>query len=114
MDEGISWDKNGNGLDRCRCCHRGVSRRAQAALKDAELNLQYSAITAPIGGRIGAHTVSIGNLVTGGSGTGTTLLTTIVSLNPIHFIFDISEAELLGYRRAVAEGGKRARTSALL
>jgi RND family efflux transporter MFP subunit len=77
---------------------------AQAALKDAELNLQYSAITAPIGGRIGAHTVSIGNLVTGGSGTGTTVLTTIVSLNPIHFIFDISEAELLGYRRAVAEG----------
>ncbi len=77
---------------------------AQAALNDAELNLEYASITAPIGGRIGAHTVSMGNLVTGGSGTGTTVLTTIVSLNPIHFIFDISEAELLSYRRAVAEG----------
>src|SRR4051794_18412103 len=77
---------------------------AQAALNDAELNLEYASITAPISGRIGAHTVSIGNLVTGGSGNGTTELTTIVSLNPIHFIFDISEAELLSYRRAVAEG----------
>ncbi|MCI0428929.1 MAG: efflux RND transporter periplasmic adaptor subunit [Rhodospirillales bacterium] len=77
---------------------------AEAALRDAELNLEYARITAPIGGRIGAHAVSIGNLVNGGSGMGTTVLTTIVSLNPIRFVFDISESELLAYQRAVAEG----------
>ena len=77
---------------------------AQSALRDAELNREYANITAPIGGRIGAHSLSIGNLVNGGSGSGTTELTTIVSLNPIRLIFDISEAELLAYQRAVAEG----------
>jgi RND family efflux transporter MFP subunit len=77
---------------------------AQSALRDAELNLDYARITAPIGGRIGARAVSIGNLVNGGSGPETTVLTTIVSLNPIHFLFDISESELLAYQRAVAEG----------
>jgi RND family efflux transporter MFP subunit len=77
---------------------------AQSALRDAELNLEYARITAPIGGRIGARSVSIGNLVNGGSGPETTVLTTIVSLNPIRLLFDISEAELLAYQRAVAEG----------
>jgi RND family efflux transporter MFP subunit len=77
---------------------------AQSALLDAELNLEYASIKAPIGGRIGARSVSIGNLVNGGSGSETTVLTTIVSLNPIWFLFDISEAELLAYQRAVAEG----------
>jgi RND family efflux transporter MFP subunit len=77
---------------------------AQSALRDAELNLEYAGIAAPIGGRIGARAVSIGNLVNGGSGPETTVLTTIVSLNPIRFIFDISESELLAYQRAVQEG----------
>jgi RND family efflux transporter MFP subunit len=77
---------------------------ADSALRDAELNVEYASITAPIGGRIGARAVSIGNLVNGGSGPDTTVLTTIVSLNPIRFLFDISEAELLAYQRAVAEG----------
>ena len=77
---------------------------AQSALRDAELNLEYARITAPIGGRIGARSLSIGNLVNGGSGPQTTVLTTIVSLNPIRFLIDISEAELLAYQRAVAEG----------
>ena len=77
---------------------------AQSALREAELNLEYASITAPIGGRIGAHALSVGNLVNGGSGSDTTVLTSIVSLNPIRLIFDISEAELLAYQRAVAEG----------
>jgi RND family efflux transporter MFP subunit len=77
---------------------------AESALRDAELNLEYASIVAPIEGRIGARAVSIGNLVNGGSGPETTVLTTIVSLNPIRFVFDISEAELLAYQRAVAEG----------
>jgi RND family efflux transporter MFP subunit len=77
---------------------------ARADVRAAELNLAYTEITAPIGGRIGRHDVSIGNLVSGGAGNGTTLLTTIVALNPIHFVFDISEANYLAYQRAIADG----------
>ncbi len=67
---------------------------AQAAVRDAELNLQFTRIVAPISGRIGAHQVSVGNLIDGG-GSSPTLLTTIVSLDPIHFDFDMSEADYL-------------------
>jgi RND family efflux transporter MFP subunit len=77
---------------------------AKAAVRDAELNLEFSRVMAPLTGRIGRHEVSIGNLVTGGNGGATTLLTTIVSLDPIYFNFDMSEADFLGYERAVAQG----------
>ena len=56
-------------------------------------------------GRIGSHQVSLGNLVVGGTNGGTTtLLTTIVSLDPIHFNFDVSEADQLAYKRGIAAG----------
>jgi RND family efflux transporter MFP subunit len=77
---------------------------AKAALHAAELDLEFSRMTAPLSGRVGRHEVSIGNLVTGGAGGATTLLTTIVSLDPIHFVFDMSEADFLSYQRAVAAG----------
>lgn len=76
----------------------------EAAVRAAELNLEYTRVTAPIAGRVGRHEVSVGNLVTGGSGGNTTMLTTIVSLDPIYFEFDISEANLLAYQRAIADG----------
>jgi len=71
---------------------------AEANLKAAELNLEWTVVTAPISGRISDRKVDIGNLVIGGS-QGTTLLTTIVSLDPIHFVFDTSEADYLRYAR---------------
>ncbi|HEX7006565.1 MAG TPA: efflux RND transporter periplasmic adaptor subunit [Alphaproteobacteria bacterium] len=77
---------------------------AQAAIKAADLNLEFTRITAPISGRISSHRVSVGNLVSGGEGNGTTLLTTIVSLDPIYFLFDMSEADFLAFQRAAAEG----------
>jgi RND family efflux transporter MFP subunit len=77
---------------------------AKAAVRDAELNLEFCRIIAPVSGRIGRHEVSIGNLVSGGNGGATTLLTTIVSLDPIYFYFDMSESDFLGYQRAVAKG----------
>jgi RND family efflux transporter MFP subunit len=77
---------------------------AQAAVDSAQLDLDYTRITAPITGRISSHTISVGNLVTGGSGEGTTVLTTIVSLDPIRLLFDVSESNLLAYQRAIAEG----------
>lgn len=79
---------------------------AEANLKNAELNLEWTVVKAPISGRISDRKVDIGNLVIGGS-QGTTLLTTIVSLDPIHFLFDVSESDYLRYARLAAEG-KRA------
>lgn len=77
---------------------------AQADVRSAELNLTYTEITAPVSGRVSRHSVSVGNLVSGGAGDSTTLLTTIVAYDPIHFYFDISEANFLAYQRAIADG----------
>lgn len=73
---------------------------ARAAIRLAELDLEWSKITAPIGGRVSRHLVSAGNLVN----AGTTLLTNIVSLDPIYLVFDMSEADHLAYQRAIADG----------
>jgi membrane fusion protein, multidrug efflux system len=75
---------------------------AQAAIRDATLDLEFAQVTSPFDGRIGAHQVSVGSLVAGSrGGTGpTTLLATLVSLDPIHFDFDMSEADYLEWRRA--------------
>ena len=74
--------------------------QAKASVRSAELNLEFTRITAPQSGRISAHRVSLGNLIGGGQGGGaTTLLTTIVSLDPIHLDFDMSESDYLAYQR---------------
>ena len=72
---------------------------AEAAVKQAELDLQFTELRAPIDGRIGARQVSPGNLVTGGTSGNTTLLATIVSTNPIYFEFTFDEASYLRYQR---------------
>lgn len=76
---------------------------AEAALKQAELNLEWSEVRAPIAGRISDRRVDAGNLITGGQ-TGATLLTSIVTLDPIHFAFDGSEADFIRYLRLAAAG----------
>jgi RND family efflux transporter MFP subunit len=77
---------------------------ARADIATAELDLEFTKILAPITGRISRHEVSVGNLVSGGDGSGNTLLTTIVSIDPIYFDFDMSESAFLGYQRAVQSG----------
>lgn len=78
---------------------------AHAQVRDAEINLEFTHVTAPVSGRVGAHQVSIGNLISGGgNGAQATLLTTIVSLDPVWFNFDISEADYLALERATAAG----------
>jgi RND family efflux transporter MFP subunit len=77
---------------------------ARASVASAELDLDFTHVTAPITGRVSQHLVSIGNLVNGGATGTTTLLTTIVSLDPIHFFFDMSEGDYLSYQRAIASG----------
>jgi RND family efflux transporter MFP subunit len=78
---------------------------AKATIRSAQLNVEFTRITAAVSGRISNHLVSIGNLVSGGEGgAGTTLLTTIVSLDPIYFNFDMSEGDYLAYQRATEKG----------
>jgi multidrug efflux system membrane fusion protein len=79
---------------------------ADAAMRNADLNLQWTQVRAPLGGRISDRKVDVGNLVAGGQGTTTTLLTTIVRLDPIYFVFEASEADYLRYTRLAATGSR--------
>ena len=71
----------------------------EAALKQSELNLEWTEVRAPISGRISDKRVDTGNLI-----SGATLLTVVVSIDPIHFVFDGSEADFLHYLRLAAAG----------
>src|SRR5438270_5047684 len=71
----------------------------EAAVRQAELDLQFTELKAPVGGKIGDRRVSPGNLVTGGTGGNTTLLATVVSIDPIRFEFTFDEASYLRYQR---------------
>jgi multidrug efflux system membrane fusion protein len=77
----------------------------EAAVKQAELDLEFTELKAAISGRIGDRRVTPGNLVTGGTGGNTTLLATIVSRDPIRFEFTFDEASYLRYER-LSSGGK--------
>jgi RND family efflux transporter MFP subunit len=79
----------------------------EAMVHSAELDLnEYSELRAPIDGRIGDRRVSVGNLVTGGNGSNTTLLATIVSVDPIRFEFTFDEASYLRYQRVAGGNGQ--------
>jgi RND family efflux transporter MFP subunit len=77
---------------------------AGAALRIAQLDLEFTELRAPVDGRIGDRRVSPGNLVTGGTGGNTTLLATIVSDDPIYFEFTFDEASYLRYERNAKSG----------
>lgn len=80
---------------------------AKARVKDAQLDLEYCRVTAPFTGRIGSRQVSIGSLVAGSRAaiSPTTLLATLVSLDPLYLDFDMSESDYLSFSR------QRARTA---
>jgi RND family efflux transporter MFP subunit len=75
---------------------------ASAAVTRARLDLEYTEIRAPIAGRVGRYLVSAGNLVQADQ----TILTTIVSLDPINFYFDVDERQLLAYARDARKRGQ--------
>lgn len=77
----------------------------ETAVRQAELDMQFTELKAPVAGRIGDRRVSPGNLVTGGTTGNTTLLATIMSLDPIRFEFTLDEQSYLRYQR-IAGGGK--------
>lgn len=76
-------------------------RAAEAAVRVARLNLDWTVVRAPISGRVGRAEVTAGNLVHAGA-TGATPLTTIVSLDPIYVYFDSDEQAYLNYMRGHA------------
>ncbi|MGI8891130.1 MAG: efflux RND transporter periplasmic adaptor subunit [Chthoniobacterales bacterium] len=79
---------------------------AGAEVKAAQLNQDFTRITAPVGGRINRHLVSEGNLISGGAATAT-LLTTIVSLDPIYAYFEADEQAYLKYVRLDRSGERQ-------
>jgi multidrug efflux system membrane fusion protein len=76
----------------------------QARVRARALDVSFTQIRAPIGGRISDRKVDAGNQVAGGEGTGGTVLTTINALDPIYFTFDGSEALYLKTQRARQPG----------
>jgi multidrug efflux system membrane fusion protein len=88
----------------------------EAALRGAELNLEFTNVTAPITGRVGRAEITEGNLVEGGAGQ-IRPLTTLLSLDPIYVYFDVDEQTYLKYTRATQTYGTTShalRGSALL
>jgi RND family efflux transporter MFP subunit len=87
---------------------------AEANLETAELNMTYTKVTAPISGRISRANVTLGNLVTNGQ----TLLTTLVSIDPIYVRFDGDEQAYLRYvkeaKDRAAAGSKEAASPVLV
>jgi membrane fusion protein, multidrug efflux system len=82
---------------------RAAQMQAEGLLKAAQLNIEFTHVAAPIGGRASRHLVSIGNLVQGSEGAST-LLTSIVSLDPIYIYFDMDEATYLKYNQLYFAG----------
>jgi RND family efflux transporter MFP subunit len=79
---------------------------AEAAVRQASLDLEFTELRSPINGRIGDRRVSPGNLVTGGTTGNTTLLATVVSTDPIYFEFTYDEASYLRYLRLPSGAGQ--------
>jgi multidrug efflux system membrane fusion protein len=73
---------------------------AQANIAIYKLNLEFTRVTSPIDGRVSRYYLTLGNLVN----QDQTLLTTVVSQDPMYAYFDTDEPTLLRIRRAVAEG----------
>jgi RND family efflux transporter MFP subunit len=87
---------------------RGEAAASRAALKAAvercKLDLGYTKVTAPVSGRVSRYVVTVGNLVQAGDQGGGTLLTTIVSVDPMYTYFDVDEHTALRVRRLAREG----------
>jgi len=79
---------------------RAAELQAEGALKAAQLNIEFTHVVAPMAGRVSRHLVSVGNLVQ----ADTTLLTSIVSLDPIYIYFDMDEATYLKNNRLFFAG----------
>jgi RND family efflux transporter MFP subunit len=82
-----------------------ASRAAlKAAVERARLDLGYTRVTAPVSGRVSRYVVTVGNLIQAGDQGGGTLLTTLVSVDPMYAYFDVDEYTALRVRQLIREG----------
>jgi RND family efflux transporter MFP subunit len=79
--------------------------QTKALIRDAQFDLDHCRVAAPFTGRIGTHLVSVGNLIAGSRAatSPTTLLATLVSVDPIYLNFDMSESDYLAFSRSRAK-----------
>jgi RND family efflux transporter MFP subunit len=77
---------------------------AVAAVERARLNVGFSKVTAPFSGRVSNYRVTVGNLVQAGDVGGGTLLTTVVSVDPMYAYFDVDERTVLRVKQLIREG----------
>src|SRR5262249_54702109 len=80
---------------------------ARAARDSAKLNLTYTDVVAPVGGRVSNALVTVGNLVQSGDQAGGTVLTSIVSLAPMRVYFDVDDLAYLRISRVLHESSAR-------
>jgi RND family efflux transporter MFP subunit len=86
----------------------------KAAVERAKLDLRYTKVTAPVSGRVSRYLVTVGNLIQAGDQNGGTLLTTIVSVDPMYVDFDVDEYTVLRVREMIRQGkAKSARDAPL-
>ncbi len=78
---------------------------ARANLERAQIDLDYATITSPIDGEVSREKITVGNLVS----AGTTILTTVVAVDPIHVFFDVDERSLLQFREQTKEKNEELR-----
>jgi RND family efflux transporter MFP subunit len=76
----------------------------KAAVARARLDVGFSRVTAPVSGRVSRYNVTVGNLVQAGDLTGGTLLTTIVSVDPMYAYFDVDERTVQRVKQLIREG----------
>ena len=78
--------------------------QSRANLEQARLNLDWTKVTAPVSGRVSRYVVTVGNLIQSGDQNGGTLLTTIMSVDPMYAYFDVDEYTWLRVRQLVVDG----------
>jgi len=89
-------------LDQRRQQHRAAAAAralAEAAVERAQIDLRFTEVRAPFAGRISNRRLDVGALVSDGA-----MLTTLVAIDPIYFVFDIGEQDLLAYKAAATSG----------
>jgi RND family efflux transporter MFP subunit len=93
--------------DRYEADHREAVGNLQVArgnLDLAVLNMEYTRVTAPVSGRVSRYVVTVGNLIQSGDQGGGTVLTTLVSVDPMYVYFDMDERTVLRIRQLIREG----------
>jgi RND family efflux transporter MFP subunit len=76
----------------------------KAAVAARQLDVEYTKVIAPVSGRVSRYVVTVGNLIQSGDQLGGTLLTTIVSVDPMYVYFDADEYTVLRVRQLIREG----------